>query len=57
MGFLTLATPMFRPLKAFFNFPKVMPKRRWAGHVARIGEERGVYRFMVGKPEERRPLR
>ena len=29
---------------------------RWAGHVARMGEERGVYRFTVGKPEGRRPL-
>ena len=31
-------------------------KLRWAGHVARMGEERGVYRVLVGKPEERRPL-
>jgi hypothetical protein len=29
---------------------------RWAGHVARIGEDRGVHRVLVGKPEERRPL-
>ena len=29
---------------------------RWAGHVARMGEERGVYRFLLGKPEGRRPL-
>ena len=29
---------------------------RWAGHVARMGEEKGVYRFLVGKPEGRRPL-
>jgi len=28
---------------------------RWAEHVARIGEGRGVYRVLVGKPE-RRPL-
>ena len=28
----------------------------WAGHVARMGEERGVYRVLVGKPEGRRPL-
>jgi len=28
---------------------------RWAGHVARMGEERGVYMFLLGKPE-RRPL-
>jgi len=24
-------------------------KVRWAGHVARMGEERGVYRVLVGK--------
>ena len=29
---------------------------RWAGHVARVGEERGVYRVLVGKQERRRPL-
>ena len=29
---------------------------RLAGHVARMGEERGVYRDLVGKPEGRRPL-
>jgi hypothetical protein len=29
---------------------------RWAGHVARMGEGRGVYRVLVGKPEGRRPL-
>ena len=28
----------------------------WAGHAARMGEEREVYRFLVGKPEGRRPL-
>ena len=27
---------------------------RWAGHVARIGERRVVYRVLVGKPERRR---
>ena len=31
-------------------------RMRWAGHVARMGEERGVYRLLVGKPEGRRPL-
>ena len=31
-------------------------KMRWAGHVARMGEERGVYRVLVGKPVGRRPL-
>jgi len=29
---------------------------RWAEHVARMGEERGAYRVLVGKPEGRRPL-
>jgi hypothetical protein len=29
---------------------------RWAGHVAHIGEERGVYRVLGGKPEGKRPL-
>jgi len=29
---------------------------RWAGHVARMGERRGVYMVMVGKPEGTRPL-
>jgi len=31
-------------------------RMRWAGHVACMGEERGVYRVLVGKPEGRRPL-
>jgi len=31
-------------------------RMRWAGHVARMGEERGVYSVLVGKSEERRPL-
>jgi hypothetical protein len=31
-------------------------KMRWAGHVARIGEGRGVYRVFVGRPMGKRPL-
>ena len=31
-------------------------RMRWAGHVARMGEEKRVYRVLVGKPEGRRPL-
>ena len=31
-------------------------RMRWAGNVARMGKERGVYRVLVGKPERRRPL-
>ena len=29
---------------------------RWAGHVARMGEESGTYRLFMGKPEGKRPL-
>jgi len=29
---------------------------RWAGHVASMGEARGTYRVLVGKPHGRRPL-
>jgi hypothetical protein len=29
---------------------------RWAGHVASMGEERKVYKVLVGKPEGKRPL-
>jgi len=29
---------------------------RWAGHVARFRQGRGVYRVLVGKPEGKRPL-
>jgi len=29
---------------------------RWAGHLARMGEERGMYRVLVGKLEGKRPL-
>jgi len=31
-------------------------RMRWAGHVACMGEERGVYRVLMGKPEGKRPL-
>jgi hypothetical protein len=30
---------------------------RWAGHVARMGKYREVYKVLVGKPEGKRPLR
>jgi hypothetical protein len=29
---------------------------RWAGHVARMGENRNAYSLLVGKPEGRRPV-
>jgi hypothetical protein len=40
------------------NIIRVMKSRRlrWAGHVARMGERRGAYRGLVGKPEGNKPL-
>jgi hypothetical protein len=40
------------------NLVRVIKSRRmrWAGSVARMEEERGVYRVLVGKPEGKRPL-
>jgi hypothetical protein len=46
-------------LYSSLNIIRVMKSRRlrWAGHVARMGERRGAYRALVGKPEGRRPLK
>jgi hypothetical protein len=40
------------------NIVRVIKLRmmRWAVHVARMGEGRGVYRVSVGRPEGKRPL-
>ena len=40
------------------NIVRVIKSRRmrWAGYVALMGESRGVCRFLVGKPEGKRPL-
>jgi len=48
-------------IKDLYSSPNIVwviksRRMRWAGHVARMGEERGVYRTLVGKPEGRRPL-
>jgi len=41
------------------NIVRVIKSRRmrWAGHVTRMVDERGMYRFLVGKPEGKRPPR
>jgi hypothetical protein len=31
-------------------------RKRWAGHVARMGEKRNAYRLLIGKPEGKTPL-
>jgi hypothetical protein len=40
------------------NIFRVIESRRmrWAWHVARIGERRGLYRVLMGEPEGKRPL-
>jgi len=40
------------------NIVRVIESRRlrWAGHVARKGERKGVYRVLVGKHEGKRPF-
>jgi hypothetical protein len=40
------------------NFIRVLIYRRmrWAGHVARLGEERGAWRVLVRRPDGKRPL-
>jgi hypothetical protein len=40
------------------NIVRVIESRRmrWAGHVARMGEGRGDYRVLVGRPESRGPM-
>ena len=47
-----------RELYSLSNIVRVVKSRkmRWTGHVARIGEGRGVYRVLVGKPEGKMPL-
>jgi len=33
-----------------------MSRMRWVGYVARVGERRGIYRVLLGKPEGKRPM-
>jgi hypothetical protein len=48
-------------LHSLFSSPNIVRvirsrRMRWTGHVARMGEGRGVYRVLVGRPEGKRPL-
>jgi hypothetical protein len=48
-------------LKDLYSSPNIIQviksrRMRWAGHVARMGEGRGAYRILVGRPEGRRPI-
>jgi hypothetical protein len=48
-------------LNDLYSLPNIVwvikSRMRWAGHVACMGEERGVQRVLVGKPDGKRPLR
>ena len=48
----------FSDLYSLPNTVQVVKSRRmrWAVHVARMGERRGVHKVLVGKPEGKRPL-
>jgi hypothetical protein len=45
-------------LYSSYNIFRVIKSRRmrWAGHVARMGEGKSVFRVLVGRPEGKRPL-
>jgi hypothetical protein len=48
-------------LHDLYSSPSIMRiiksrRMRWAGHVARMGEQRNAYRLLVAKPEGKRPL-
>ena len=56
-----LCLPLHREFCRLFNYTHQHMHihiffMRWAGHVERKGEERGVYRVLVGKQEGKRPL-
>ena len=50
-----LGAGIYLDLYSLPNIVRVVKSRRmrWAGHVARMGEDRGVHRVLVGKPRER----
>jgi hypothetical protein len=48
-------------LNDLYSSPNIIPvinsgTMRWAGHIAHMGERRGAYRILVGRPEGRQPL-
>ena len=53
MGWRKLHNEVLNVLYCSPNIVRVIKSRImiWAGHVARMGEKRGVYRVLVGKPE------
>jgi hypothetical protein len=52
---------LLRVIRSLYSSPNIVRviksrRMRWAEHVARMGEGRGVYSVLVGKPEGKRPL-
>jgi hypothetical protein len=52
---------LYEELNDLYSSPTIVlvmksRRMRWLGHVARMGDGRGVYRILVGKPEGKRPL-
>jgi hypothetical protein len=39
-----------------YSSPNIIRRMRWAGHVARMRDERNVYKVLMGQPEGKRPL-
>ena len=57
-GWRKLHNEELKVLYSSLNIVRMIKSRRmsWAGYVVRMGEGRGVYRVLVGKPEGKRPL-
>jgi hypothetical protein len=57
-GWIKLHNEELRNLYSSPSKVRIIKSRRmrWAGHVARMGEKRNLYRLLVGKPEGKRPL-
>jgi hypothetical protein len=57
-GWRKLHNEELRDLYSSLSIIRIIKSRRirWAGHVARMGEKRNVYRLLVGKLQGKRPL-
>ena len=57
-GWMRLLNEELNDLYCSLNIMRVIKSRRmrWAGHVLHMGEERGVYRVLVGKPERNKAM-
>jgi hypothetical protein len=57
VSYFTTTGSIIKDLYSSPNIVRVMKSRmRWVGHVAWMGEDRSVYRVLMGKPKGKRPL-